>query len=249
MWEKMDEVRRPELNDPVLLVALSTSLQQYRVLYSHAKELGKFMLKKMDFEKFATLYSSSLPPLVAISDEGILRLYSASFYHHPGERDIVLLTGDASPVDDQYEFCQTLLKYAQGLGIREMISVGTRWAEEAGSPTATPKVKGFSTDEKGVRELKSWGVEVIRDEPAPYFASLIIALAGRYGIRGYKISVDHGEPIPHPRSVAEMMTVLQKILGFKVDTRELKTVAEKMAANLEPTPGVDIPQRRGGIYG
>ena len=47
--------------------------------------------------------------------------------------------------------------YAKKLGIREIVSVGTRWTEEAGSPTATPGVKGFATDVKGVKELRSLG--------------------------------------------------------------------------------------------
>ena len=37
MWERMEEQKRPELKDPVLLVSLSTSIQQYRVLYSQAR--------------------------------------------------------------------------------------------------------------------------------------------------------------------------------------------------------------------
>ena len=72
MWQKLEESSRPELNDPVLLVALSTSMQQYRALYSQARELGKYMLKNMKFDKFATLYSSCMPPLVMISDEGLI---------------------------------------------------------------------------------------------------------------------------------------------------------------------------------
>jgi len=249
MWEVLEEEKRPELRDPVLLVALSTSIQQYKLLYSHARELGKFLLKKADFDRFATLYSSSMPPLVAISDEGLIRLYSASFYRHPGVRDIVLLAGDSSPTDEQYEFSESVLKYARGLGVHEVVSVGTRWTEEAGSPLISPKVKGFATDEKGVKELEGLGVEIIRDEPAPYFASLIVALAERHGMRGYKLSVDHGEPVPHPKALMEILTVLQKMLDLNVDAKELTGVAEKMAANLEAGAGGDAPQRRSGVYG
>ena len=249
MWQKLEESSRPELNDPVLLVALSTSMQQYRALYSQARELGKYMLKNMKFDKFATLYSSSMPPLVMISDEGMIRLSSASFYRYAGKRDVVLLAGDASPVDNQYEYCETVIDYAKKLGIDEIVSVGTRWTEEAGSPTATPGVKGFASDVKGVEELRSLGVEIIRDEPAPFFASLIVALASRQGLRGYKLSVDHGEPIPHPKSVSQILVVLQKMLGFGIETEELNVVAAKIAANFE-TPGVgDLPPKRSGVYG
>lgn len=242
------EEKKPDLNDPVLLVSLSTSIQQYKVLYSHARELGKYMLRKMQFEKFATLYSSSMPPLVMISDEGIIRLSSASFYHYSGARDIVLLAGDASPVEDQYQFSEAVLKYASAIGIHDVVSVGTRWTEEAGAPTAIPKVKGFATDETGVKKLMELGVEVLRDEPAPYFASLVVALASGYGIRGYKLSVDHGEPTPHPRSVIEILAILQKMMGFRVETDELSKIAAKMAANLEMAGNVQ-PQNKTSVYG
>ena len=76
-----------------------------------------------------------------------------------------------------------------------------------------------------------------------------MALASRQGLRGYKLSVDHGEPIPHPKSVSEILVVLQKMMGFGIETEELNKVAAKMAANLE-TPGVgDLPPKRSGVYG
>lgn len=249
MWERLEEESRPDLNDPVLLVSLSTSLQQYRALYSQAREVGKFMLKKMKFERFATLYSSSMPPVVVISDDGIIRLSSASFYRYQGKRDIVLLAGDASPVDNQYEYCESVMSYAESLGIKEVVSIGTRWTEEAGSPVATPTVKGFASEEEGVKELSSLGVEIIRDEPAPFFASLIVALCARHGMKGYKLSVDHGEPIPHPRSIIQIMGILDKMLGFQVDTAELRALADKIAANLEGPVGTEVPPKRPGVYG
>lgn len=249
VWERLEEDSRPDLNDPIMLVSLSTSLQQYRALYSQARELGKFMLKKMKFEKFATLYSSGMPPVVVISDEGMIRLSSASFYRYRGRRDVVLLAGDASPVDNQYEYCESVMSYARSLGIKQMVSIGTRWTEEAGSPLAKPVVKGFASDEEGVKKLASLGVEIIRDEPAPFFASLMVALCSRHGISGYKLSVDHGEPVPHPRSTIEFMDVLQRMLGFHVETDELRTLADKIAANIESPAGTDLPQRRPGVYG
>jgi len=92
-------------------------------------------------------------------------------------------------------------------------------------------------------------VEVIRDEPAPYFASLIVALAQRSGLRGYKLSVDHGEPIPHPRSVIELLGTLKKMIGFELATSDLTRVATKMAEKMESVAAEEAPPRRPGIYG
>ncbi|MDG6994001.1 MAG: hypothetical protein JRN36_03820, partial [Nitrososphaerota archaeon] len=63
------------------------------------------------------------------------------------------------------------------------------------------------------------------EEPAPFFASMVVAMAKDHGIRGYKLSVDHGEPSPHARSVARLLEVLEKLAGFRVDLGELKSKA------------------------
>jgi proteasome assembly chaperone (PAC2) family protein len=251
MWENIVETGdRPRLRDPVLVVALSTSNPQYRSLYSHARELGIFMLKKMEFKKFATIYASALPPAIVISDEGTARLISASFYQFSGGRDVVLLAGDTSPMDEQYEFCDTLLRFAKELGVVDVISIGTRWTEAVALPTFTPKVLGFATDQKGVDELTGLGVTIIKDEPAPFFASIVVAMAKAHGMRGYKLSVDHGEPIPHPKSLVELLRVLTKMLQIEVDPADLEASAKAMEADLQDEPSVDLPPRaRSGVYG
>jgi len=43
--------------------------------------------------------------------------------------------------------------------------------------------------------------------------------------------------------------VLQKMLGFSVETSDLSSLADKMAANLESAPGPEAQPRRSGVYG
>jgi proteasome assembly chaperone (PAC2) family protein len=249
MWERVEVIEEPRLREPMLLVSLSTSLPQYRALYSHGRELADFMLSKMDFHKFATIYSSALSPSVTISGEGTSRLVSDSFYSYSGERDIVLLAGDSSPSEEQYEFSSSVLRIAKRLGAREVFSVGARWAEQA-SLASDPEVLGFSTDVEGVKMLRSEGVTILADEPAPYFSSLVVGMATRFGMRGHKIVVNHGEPMPHPRSVAKMLTLLSRILKFDVDTSELLAKAEAMAKTLtaQPDPAAAPSKERRGVY-
>lgn len=239
----------PKLRDPVLLVSLSTSLSQYRALYSQAKELASYLLKNLDFTKIATIHSSALPPVAIVSEDGTAHLSSAEFYTYPGTRDIVLLAGDSSPQDEQYEFADSVLRFAKELGVTEVISIGARWTEQVSPPTAVPKVTGFATDEAGVKVLRDMGVEIIADEPAPFFASLVVGLAEKFGMTGYKISVDHGEPSPHPLSVMQLLSVLGKMLGIKAPTEELEARAREMAKEIE-SAGTEEPAReRSGVYG
>ncbi len=249
MWERIDSEGRRVLTDPILIVSLSTSLSQYRAMYSQARELASYMLKETEFTKIATIYSSALPPVAVISKEGTVRLTSAEFYCHSGQRDVVLLAGDSSPQDEQYEFSEAVLRYARDLGINEIISIGTRWTEQVAPPTAVPKVTGFANDDAGVEVLRGHGVEIVRDEPAPFFASLIVGLAEKYGIRGYKISVDHGEPVPHPLSVIQLLGVLEKMAGISLPKDELETKAQEMALEVQSPAAPESKPGRNGVYG
>jgi len=248
MWERIEVEGKPTLRDPVLIISLSTSLSQYRAMYSQAKELASYLLKELDFTRLATLYSSALPPVAVISG-GTVRLSRTEFFLHRGLRDVVLLAGDSSPQDEQYEFAESVLRYAKELGVTQVISLGARWTEQVSPPTATPKVTGFASAQAGVEVLKGLGVEIVRDEPAPFFASMVVGLAEKFGMAGYKLSVDHGEPSPHPLSVIQLLGVLEKMVGIQVGTRELEESAREMAKEIQAVGAQDVPRERNGVYG
>ena len=225
MWTDYVGSRTSKLKSPAMIVAVSTSMPQYRALYSQARELADYMLKKMKFEKIGTVRASAFPPEVLLRDEGISSLPECGLYLSRGRRDTILFAGDSSPMDEQYEFTEFLLGKAEQMGIKELYSVGARWTENPLPPEADPQALGFATDAVGVARLRKSGVKILAEEPAPFFASMVVAMAKDHGIRWYKLSVDHGEPSPHARSVARLLEVLEKLAGFRVDLGELKSKA------------------------
>ena len=224
MWLDFQKEKVPHLKNSAMVVAVSTSIPQYRALYSQARELGEFMLKKMEFRKIATVHSSAFPPEVMVREDGVSTLPACHFYL--GKGGLVLFAGDASPMDDQYEFAHVLLGYAKELGVKELYSVGARWAENPLPPETDPEPTGFASDAAGVAKLKKHGVKVLGEEPAPFFASMVVGMAKEYGLRGFKLSVDHGEPSPHVRSVAKLLGVLSTLAGFEVALDELRSQAK-----------------------
>ncbi len=226
MWLDFERMKTPTLRNPVMVVAVSTSLQQYKAMYSHARELGDYMLRRMKFEHIATIRASAFPPEVIVRDGGISSLPECHFHLNREKRDLVLFTGDTGPMDGQYEFATTFLDYAEELGVKELYSVGTRWTESPLPPGTEPEPNGFSTDRVGVAKLRENGVKIITEEPAPFFTSMVVGMAKGRGIRGYKLSVDHGEPSPHSRSVARLLGVLSAMTGFQVQLEEPKASSE-----------------------
>ncbi len=210
------------LKDATLLVSVSTSIPQYQALYSHGRVLADYMTKKMKFERLTSFYSSSLPPEVVTRQDGTVGLPACHFDLHKSKKNLVLFSGDSSPYEDQYEFTDSVLTMAKELGVREVYSIGARWAEPPLSPAESPGVIGFASDSGGVEKLKSNGVALISNEPAPFFASMVVGLAASYGITGYKISVNHGEPAPHHKSVSKMLEVISKMAGFHIDLKDLQ---------------------------
>jgi proteasome assembly chaperone (PAC2) family protein len=249
MWERLEVDKTPVAEDSVLLITLSTMVPQYRDLYSHGKELAKFLQRKLEFTKLASLYSSSLPPEVGIEDDGLARLRSNHFYSHSGKRRIIMLAGDGSPFDDQPQYAHTVLSFAQRLGAKEVISIGARWSESPVPPGALLKPVGFATDVAGVKELEGLGVTITKNEPGPFFPNLVVGMAAGYGMRGYKVGVDHGEPMPHPKSLIQILGVLSKMLAIDIDLKELVARAKDLE-HKGPQEGLpEVSRERTGIYG
>jgi proteasome assembly chaperone (PAC2) family protein len=263
MWERLEveeeqqgwaaPAEKKEEEEPVMIVALSTMVPQYQALYSHARELAKFLLDKLEFKKIATLYSSTLPPEVVIEASGLMRLHSNQFYTYSGGRRVVLLAGDGSPFDDQQQYAHSILSFARRCGIREVISVGARWSESPVPAGSSLMPVGFATDINGVARLQGLGVTITKNEPGPFFPNLVVAMAEEYGMKGYKLGVDHGEPAPHPRSLIQILDVLSKMLGLTVDLTELMAKAKELEGDASSTFAQDgmpsLPREPTGIYG
>lgn len=237
-----------------MIIALSTSMPQYVMLYSQARELGRYLKKHLAVKPFAKYYSDAMPPSCLVREDGVAGLYECEFglFESENGRSIVLLSGDSSPHTLHYEFSHSILSFAKKIGVGEIFSIGTRWAEPP-RPTDVTDVFGFASNPEAAERLRKTGLKVLRDEEAPYFANLVVGLAELHSITGYKLSVDHGEPKPHPASVKALLQALSKMLDFKVDTSELDREAERMISTgqrmregLEHHPP---PEDTGAIYG
>jgi proteasome assembly chaperone (PAC2) family protein len=244
-------------HNPLLIVSLSTSNPQYIILYSQARELASYLLSKLGFDRFFSFYSSALPPAIQIKNDGTLELAGVHFYHHfNGKRDIILLSGQSSPMSDEYEFSDQVLSFAEKIGVRDMVSIGARWSEDPLSPFEAPKVIGFSSDIDGVEELKTLGVEIQKEESAYFFANTIVSLASKYSIRGFKLSVNHGEPRPHPKSLIALLAILSKLMREEMQLSELESSANELdkvirSAGYDTTQvslGAMQQQQQGDIY-
>ncbi len=187
-------------------------------------------MRKLDFKQISSFYSSALPPEVKVAENGVATLVSNNFYLYSGPaRDYLILAGYSSPMEDQYEYGDEILSYARKLGVKELVSFGARWTETVASPIEAPKITGFASDEDGAKRLGDAGIAILRNESAFYFGNVVVPLSKFHGIRAYKISVDHGEPSPNPKTVIAFLSVLSRMFDLTVDESDLHEQSRQLA--------------------
>ncbi len=235
MWEKWVFHSDTKLTNSSMIFALSTGMPQYYMLYSQARELARYLLERIEHERLASYYSASMEEMVYVNDESQAEL--PGYYvdrlklpHSEASGDLLLFSGNASPRQHTYEFCDSLLRVAKDRwGLRTIVSLGARWTEEPTQLTVeSSKVYGFGGTAEDAALLRSLGVLEHPSEVAPFVANMIVGLSPLYGISGMKLAVDHGEVRPHPKQVKSLLTVLQKMLGFELDLSQLDEEAEKL---------------------
>jgi len=222
-----------------MIVALSTGLPQYYMLYSQGRELAKFLLEHVENEKIASYYTSAMEDFVMVNDDTVAELPAYGVYRlmpsrGTSEEQILLFAGHSSPREETYQFCDSLLSTAKSKwGVQRIVSVGTRWAEEPTQPVVeASKVYGFGASSADVAFLRKMGIIEHPTEVAPYFANIIVGMAPLYGLSAIKLSVDHGEVRPHPRQVKAIISALEKMFGFSVDMSLLDEEAEKLKTDV-----------------
>ena len=86
-------------------------------------------IKQVGAKPFAELYSPSFPDYVTVSSKGLCHLPRYAFYTATIDgTSYVIMTGETQPSFDDvlahYEVCGEIVKYAQTLGCKFLITVG-----------------------------------------------------------------------------------------------------------------------------
>ena len=209
-----------------MIIALSTGNPRYSLLYSHAKELADYMRKYVEFELLSTYYSEALNPEAFTNNKGVMNLQKVEFYSIKNKDDVIILSGDSSPNLQNFEFSEAIIDYSKKIGVKEIYTIGTRWSEPP-DPKDDYNVIGCATDEQGANQLQEIGIEIMKEEQVPYFGGIVMGIAKLKEIKGNRLSVNHGETRPHPKSVISLVKMVSKIIGIKIDTLELEEYAKK----------------------
>jgi uncharacterized protein (TIGR00162 family) len=216
------ETSKPELKSPILIEGLPG-------MGMVGKIAARFVIKQLNAQRFAELYSPHFPYYVLVNKKGSVRLLRAEFFswrNSVGESDLVFLVGDsqAQTIEGQYEVTDTILEYATKLGIKLIVTIGgyRKEAEEA------PKVIAVSTNPKLLEKaLEAKAIASPPGNPIVGTAGLLLGLAKFKKIDALCLLGETRGYLPDPVAAKSVLEVLQNMFGLQINLGGLDAQIEK----------------------
>jgi len=220
--ERRGFLKGKRLRKPVLIVGLPGVGMVGRVT-------AKYLIDKLEGERFADLFSHHFPPQAFMLPSGKLKLFRNSFYLvRTKARDLIILTGDVQPIDHQghYEVAVKVLDYVEKLKVREVIAVG---GYLTGKLENDPTLYGVVNSLKLKDRLKKWLTFGKAKGTIVGLAGLIPALA-KHRLKGMDgitvLAQTHGGFVDTAAS-GRVLRFLSEYLGFDIDLSDLEEQARK----------------------
>ena len=211
-----------ELRNPVLIEGLPG-------LGLVGKIAIRYLIKKLNAEKFAYLHSPHFPYFVLVSKKGSVRLLRGTFHFsrsQGGGNDLILFTGDsqAQTIEGQYEISDCILDFAELHNVKMIVTVGGYRMEVVDKPG----VIAAATNEKLLKKaLQANAVLSSIGSPIVGSAGLILGLARFKKIDALCLLGETRGYLPDPKAAKSVLEVLKTMLSINVDLAGLDEEIEK----------------------
>ena len=198
-----------------------------------------YLVSEMKMKEFAELYSQHFLPLVILHEDSVAHLLKCEFYYHKGKsNDIIVLTGDTQSISPEghYEVCETVLDFAEKLGVKNIITLGG-FAEA--KEVSEPKVIGAVNDKKLLKKYSKYDIDFKKSSVGTIVGAsgLLLGLGSIRNMNGLCLMGETiGLPlITDPRAADRVLHVLTKILGIRVDLSKLEKIIKEMEERIKKT--------------
>ncbi|HLC39917.1 MAG TPA: proteasome assembly chaperone family protein [archaeon] len=229
MATKIVELERPKLNNPVFIEGLPGVGNVGRIA-------AGYMAEELKAKKFAELFSSHFMPFVLLHQSSAVHVLKNEFYYYKAknkkERDMIILIGDSQSVDPEghYEIVDKILEYVSKFGCKEMFTLA---GLSVGEKIKKPKVIGAVSEPDLIRKYGNLGIDFdagARVGTIVGASGLLLGLGRYYKVKGVCLLGETvGFPIiPDPRSAEEILKVLVKVVGTKIDMSKLEKKIKEM---------------------
>ena len=193
------------------------------------KIASEYLIKQLNAVKIAELYSPYFPYYVMIDENGKINLLKLEFYYwrnNEENQDLILLTGDcqAQTVEGQYEVAEAILDYAEKKNVRLIITLGGYQKEVRGEP----KIFASATSREILKTVVRLGAKSkFSGSPIVGIAGILAGLAKFRGINALCLLAETQGHRPDPRASKSLLSLLSKMLKFKIDFLDLEKEISK----------------------
>jgi uncharacterized protein (TIGR00162 family) len=225
------ELVEVELKNPILIEGLPG-------LGVVGKIATRYLIKQLNAERFAYLYSPHFPYFVLVNRKGSVRLLRGTFYFWKNQRggnDLILFTGDrqAQTIEGQYEISDRILDFAKQHKVKIIVTIGGYRMEVKDKP----KVVAAATNQELLnRALQAKAVLSSMGSPIVGTAGLILGLARFKKIDALCLLGETRGYLPDPKATKSVLEVLKTMLSINVDLAGLDeeiVKADKMITRLK----------------
>ncbi|MGP6219813.1 proteasome assembly chaperone family protein [Caldiplasma sukawensis] len=191
------------------------------------KIVAAYIIEKMGMVQICDIYSEYFPPQVLINSDGVANLTRNSFFMKKlsKNKNLIIYTGDfqANDSEGQYELISKVLEMALKYHVDVIYTIG---GYGIGKIVESPRILGAVSNISLKEGLEKSGVIFSTGEPGGGIIGmngLIIGMSElMYGIPSACLMGETSGYFPDPKAAIEIIKVLQKIVGFKVDLSDLE---------------------------
>ncbi len=190
------------------------------------------LIEELNAVKLYSFFSHKFPHSVFVNDKNLvemprLEMYYKSFGGKRKKRDLLLLTGDIQPIDEEscYRFCEEILALIKHYGCTEMITTGGIGLQNI---PEKPKVYCTANDARSLKEYaaKELGIEkMIFGVVGPIIGvtGILLGLGSRHRVKGTALLA---ETFGHPlylgiKGAKEILRVLEMKFHFGLDLKRM----------------------------
>lgn len=233
MWQVNFENKLPKFNNPLFIEGLPG-------IGNVGKIVVDFLVDEFKAKKLCSFFSYKFPNSVFINEKNLvempkLEIYYKKFASKGKKRDLLLLTGDIQPIDEEssYMFCEEILNLLKRVNCKEMLTTGGIGLQDLPEKS---KVYCTSNNEKLYNQYVKRGSGIEKEifgvvGPIIGVSGILLGLGKMRNVKGVALLA---ETFGHPLHVGinganEIMKVVEKKFKFGLNMKKISKQIIEMA--------------------
>jgi uncharacterized protein len=231
-WEIIKETKtNPKLDNPLFIEGLPG-------IANVGKITADFLIEEIKATKLCSFFSYKFPHSVFIGEDNLIEtpkieLYYKKFDPKSKKRDLLILTGDIQPIDEEgcYTFCEEIIKIAKQYNCSEIITTGGIGLQQV---PEKPKVFCTSNDGELFKEYTKKDLKVEKNifgvvGPIIGVSGVLLGLGKKRDIKGVSLLA---QTFAHPmylgiKGAKEILRVIEKKFSYGINlTKVSKEIIE-----------------------